>query len=269
MTELKNFDSLAAEITLFVAPTAQITITDLRSADEAINAVKVIKQLSSELDRKRKELVAPLNNKVKEINAYAGTLGLPLERAEQSIKAKLAAFEVEQEKKQAEARAKLEAEKRALEAEAERKRQEALAAAQAKLEEQLDTDDEVSCMFGCTDEESEEAKAVAVAEVQRELAVADAQIEREKVSSLIDIQGKSWELDQHRIKGARKAWKCELIDINQVPKEFLIITLNQNMVLASARAGNTNIPGVRLYQETSISVGPHTRVPRAALRGED
>lgn len=73
-----------------------------------------------------------------------------------------------------------------------------------------------------------------------------------------------YDIKEQGIRNARRIWKCELLDMKLVPEHFKIVELNTQAVLAATRGGQVEIPGVRVYQETSIGFG-NAYVPRGAL----
>jgi hypothetical protein len=221
-------------------------VTDFSSGDLAIEAAKAVKSLQKRVEAKRRELVAPLNDRVKEINDYAKEIALPLEKAETYLKQELAAFEIEQAKIRLAAREKAEKERREREAELLAKQE----AERAALEEAIAYDSEVAELFGT------EPDATPVDQKAKDLE--QKQLE-ERARAAQAAKDREYEIKQQGIKNARKTWKCEVVDISLVPKEFLIVTLNQSAVLAAARGGMTNIPGVKLWQETSVAIGANTR----------
>jgi len=249
-TEIALFDELKSELAELVAPTLGIKVTDALTGSSAIDAAKQVKALQKRIEDKRKALVGPLNDRVREINDYAKTIVAPLTEAEQHLKRELVAFETEQEKiRQAELR----------KAEEERKRREAeLLAQQEEERRQLAAiqaeESEITDMFG-DDPEAPTVDPVKLEQKQQE--------ERAKLAQEAKVA--EYDIKQSRgVKNARKIWKCEAVDLSLVPKEFLIIELNQAAVLAAARVGVTTIPGVRLWQETSIAIGANTYVPSLA-----
>lgn len=265
-TELAQFEELKASIACFVSPTFQLTVTDFASAQSAIEAVKQVKGFINQLESKRKELVGPLNDQVKAINGYAGEIKDPLIRSEEYLKKQITQFEVEQERLREIARKAAEAERIAEEqraaAEAELARKE-LESAQADEREQ---EAQVAALFGSDDEASEGEEPAPSPEERRlqEKIELDAQIEGERALRTAKANQEDWDRKQLGVKNSRKVWKCELEDISKVPREFLIIELNQAAVLAAARGGQI-IPGVRTWQETTLAVGAKTYIPRTAL----
>lgn len=58
-----------------------------------------------------------------------------------------------------------------------------------------------------------------------------------------------------RAKGikVRKTWDFEVTDIDQVPKEYLLLDVCKRSVLARVKDGIREIPGLRIFQKESIS----------------
>lgn len=247
-TAIVEFNELQNELAGLVAPTLEIKVTSAASSAAAIDAAKQVKALQGRIEKQRKELVGPLNDRVKAINEYAKTIVAPLNNAEMHLKRELANYEMEQERiRQAKLR----------EAEEERKRKEAeLAEKQAKEREQLAAiqaeEAVVVDMFGDDPAEPAVDRAAALEERQ---AQEQAKLVQEAKAQEYDVKR------AHGISGAKKVWKCEALDLSLVPKEYLIITLNEKAVLAMARAGVTKIPGVRLWQDTQIAISANTRAP--------
>lgn len=258
--ELSQFDQLKADITVFVSPVSQIAVKDALSGQKAIEAAKTIKGFLNKLEGKRKELVSPLNDQVKLINSYAKDIEAPLLNAERHIKGQLIAFEEGQEKirqqrlreeeqKRKEIEAKALAEQERVRLEFEAKRAVALAAVEDKSE--------AAELFGTHDDGDRKAVEDQLA---REEAERQAQFEREAKVRAADASARAWDINATRLKNAKKSWKCEATDLSKVPREFLVITLNTAAVLAAARGGTTEIPGVRIWQETGLAIGAHTHL---------
>jgi hypothetical protein len=253
--ELLQFDSLKADVSALVAPARAIKVTDFASSADAINAAKQVKELSNQIEKKRKELVGPLNDQVKAINDYAKQILFPLVDAEAHIKAELRDFEIEQERVRAESRRKAEEERIRKEAELRAKQDAERAEVEARLAEEARAAD----IFG-GDESAPDLEAIHTAMEEKQL--------QEQAIFRSEVKAKEFDIDQQGIKGAAKVWKCEITDIDAIPKDYLIRTLNEKAVLAMARAGVTNIPGVRVWQDISVRIGAKTYVPRAALGSE-
>ncbi len=272
MKDLVVFDQLKTDITALVAPTLVIKVSSEQTGQNAITAVKQVKDYVNRVEELRKQLVGPLNEQVKAINAYAGEIKLPLARAEEYLKAELQRFHDEQEKNRAielrkaeelrRAEEKAAYEKRCKEAEALRAKQAEEAAALKFEQEQANA---AADIFGDDSSDQEEAAKTQALILEEKQKLEKEALEREQVAEQAardnEAAQREWEINQNKIKGAAKTWKCEIENVALIPKDYLIITLNEKMVLAAARGGTTSIPGVKLWQETTIRVGASTRIP--------
>jgi hypothetical protein len=260
--ELSVFDSLRAQIVLHVAPVAQMMVTDVASGQQAIAAVKAVKEYIDQLDEKRTGLVKPLNDQVKRINAYAKDIEGPLLAAERHIKAQLVAFEEGQERIRQAERRKEEERLREIQraADEERNRINAEIAAKHRAEQealsaQVDAEDP----FGAEDDDTAAVDRKVLEQLQAiEAAEVVAKLDREAAVRASEAKARQYDIDAGRLKNTKKAWKAEAIDLALVPRQYLIITLNTDACLAAARGGITDIPGVKLWQETQVSIGATT-----------
>jgi DNA polymerase III alpha subunit (gram-positive type) len=240
MSDLEKFNALKTEIAVVVAPVMSVKVRDAVSSQQAIDAAMTIKEMNKRIEALRKEAVEPLNQRVKEINAYAKAISLPLDQADGHLRAEINAFAQEQEKIRREALRKVEEERIRKEAELRRKQEEEREALAAGAE-----------LFGTS-----EADVAAVVEKQQvEIAVHKAEI------ATMDFDAR-----QMNIKNTRSTWECKVIDLSLVPKEFLIIQVNEKAAVAAHKAG-ARIPGLEFVEQISVAIGSKTRVPKTMLGG--
>lgn len=222
---LQPFDQLQADITMYVVPTKSITIKSESDAVIATDAGKDVKAWGKKVEDLRKAMVAPLNDQVKKINDYAKQIVLPLQEAEAHIKRQLVSWEFELNKKRREEQSRIEAEQRVRAEEARKKAQEDLKRAQSITNAK----------------DAARAKAVAEAEAlrtQNQIA-ADARKDEKALSEM-------------KVSNTRKVWKFEVGDLYQVPREFLI--LDTTAVRKAITDGQTMIPGLKIWQETTVAL---------------
>lgn len=257
--ELAAFDKLKANIALFVQPTLEIQVVDAQTSQAAIDTAKEIKSYRDLVEKKRKELVEPLNRRVKMINDYAKTISEPLLQSENHVRGELNAFAAEQEKIRQAALRKAEAERQ----ERERKLAEERAREEAELrerqEEEARTRQEAADFFGAEDPEAV-AEAARKAELERQ--ELQAKYEREKMVSLVEHKQKTFDAGQAQIKNTRRNYRVRVVDISQVPKEFLIIQVNEKAALAAMKAG-VKISGLEMDEEIAVAIGSKTYMPGA------
>lgn len=226
--DLEKFDKLNAELKIFVSPVFDLKVTDDETGRLALDAGSQIKGFQKRVEQLRKDLVGPLNDRVKEINAHAKRVMAPLEQAEAHIKKELMARERELARIREDEFQK---------AEAERKRKEAEA---AELAKQKAHEAEAMAMFGA----GEEAEIVKVeAEVAQERGLEEAAKDHKATVRSIDSM---------KISGARKTWTFKFVDATQLPREYLVP--DPTLIRAAIRNGVRAIPGLEIFEETSIAL---------------
>lgn len=225
--QLQKFDRLSADIKIFLEPCMAVEVSDPKSCELAIVGLRELKVLLNRVEEVRTGLVKPLNDEVKKINAYAKKISEPLGGGEMHLKKQLGAWEINLER---------ERQKALKEAEEKRKKEEAELKAKLAAEKE-----EAEAMSMFMDEK----------EVKKSEIIANAQAER----SVIEINEKQKEIEKeimsNKVSGARKIWKCEIVDESLVPREFLVV--DQTLVRKAMMAGAREIPGVRIYQDTVIA----------------
>ena len=227
MNDLIKFNQLQADLTLFVTPIKDLKVSDRDTSSSASDALKDVKRWDKKLEEKRKELVSPLNDQVSRINEFVKTLKAPLALAEVHLKKELLAFELVLERERQE-KLKVEAEER-------RKREEEARALIKAQQEEAET----LAMFADKGE-VEKLKAQAHAESQR--------IEFEAKKEHWDAVK---EIKSDKVSGVRRTWTFEIIDESLVPVEFK--SVDEKKIRKAMSNEVREIPGVRIYQETSIT----------------
>lgn len=243
--KIVEFNVLQSEIAVMVKPVMDARVIDKTTAEMALKAAFSVKDYSKKVEALRKSLVDPLNARLKEINSYAKGVLQPLDSAEAHVKNELKRFEDAQEKIRLEEMRKAEIERKRLEAELlARQEAERLAA----LEEAAASQDAVN-LFG-DDDNSPAIDPMAELEAK--------QVAEQSVL-FNQSQDAAHKIDRLGVSNSAKVWKCEIENIDLVPKEFLIRTLNEKAILAVAKSGVV-IPGVKTWTETSIRLGRNTRI---------
>jgi hypothetical protein len=250
-TDLQKFDELKTQIAMFVAPVKDLTVTDQASSAEASKVFKALSDFEKKVEARRKEIVGPYNDLVGRINDYAKQIKEPLVNAKGVVSAQLIQFErlLEQQRQEAlrlerEEKAKREAE---LRAELERQRLEAEEKARAIREEA-----ETVAMFAAPDE-----AAIAKAKAEEEAARVDAEAKAEAERKEFETKKAYWdskkEIEQNKVAGTRRVWTHKVLDLGQVPQEYLLVTLDAKKVKEAIAAGVRVIPGLEIYQELTIT----------------
>lgn len=262
--ELSQFDQLRADITLFISPLTRVVVNDVESGQRVIDALRAVKSYLKRIEETRTGLVKPLNDQVKLVNSYAKDIEGPLLDVERKAKAQLVAFEEIQEMKRQEEHRKEQERMREIQraADLERDRINSEIFAKQKAErDALANDLGAADLFGADDEVDPIAERKALEEQQaREVVERQIQIDRDAAVRAGEAKARAYDIESTRLKNTKKTWKAELIDLEKVPRNYLIITLNTAACLAAARGGIADIPGVRLYQETQVAIGANTSI---------
>lgn len=198
-----------------------ITISDHQSLQRAADYLAENKAEQKRMEEERKDLVGPLNETVRKINAKYKPFTEALQRAEQIIKGKIGTYDREQERirqrELAEAEAKARRERERLEARAETAR-----------------------------EKGNEEKAETLA-MQAASTVAAVPAETTPKVSGASTR-KVWKAD---VQDVRKV--CQLIAEGKLPPtlvEFKQVELNK---IASTWQNTQEFPGLRIYQDYSVA----------------
>lgn len=241
---------------------AMVTDMDINSVEkykEAATLLKGIKGYASQLEASRKEAVKPVNDAIKEFNALYKPSLAACSNAERDIKAVMVAYDDEQERLrreeedrmreiQEEEQAKIRAEaakREALERERARRAREKAYAKAAKLAE-------------AGKAEAAEAARIAAEQAEAERnsrAAEEAEAKRQLVESMPAAVLSS--APKTKVSGisTRKVWKFEIIDKEQIPRLYLSVDEVKIGKQVRATEGDTNIPGVNVYQESQIAAG--------------
>ncbi len=227
-SELVKFDKLKADVAHFTNGITTLVVKDQESADLVMGVARDVKKWQKALELKRDELVRPLNEQVKAVNAYAKSIGEPLVVSETHLKGQLVTWERLLEKRRQEEMAKANAERQRLEAEAAAKVK--AAQAQNSLED----------LFKPADEKVREQ---IVAKVEQERTAVEIENQHQAAVSAIQSQ---------KVSGASRPWVFEVTEPNRVPAEFMVV--DEKKIREAVRNGVREISGVRIFQDTKISI---------------
>lgn len=261
MKELQEFDALTAEIAVFVAPVSSLAVKTPESAQSAIETAQELKRYTSAIEDKRKVLVGPLNARVKAINDYCKQISAPLVSADSHVRGQLNAFAAEQESIRRAEHARIEKERQEAERIARETREAEEKALLAKQEAEAEKHAEAASFFGVPDGDIDKANEELEQKQWLEWETKQAELKRIEAMNQIEAKQKQFDANQSQIKGTRGTWKVRIIDLAQVPKEFLTITLNEKAAVAVGKTG-TKISGLEFYEDFSVSIGAKTRLPK-------
>jgi hypothetical protein len=270
---------------------ARARALEVQTSGQAQDAVEFLAQIADAKKRSekaRKFLVDPMNKHIKAINARFKSNAEPLDEADALVRRKLIAFQQAEARELAEQQARADAERLAAERAAEEKRRADAAAAakaegeareaeerrQAKLREAADErarelakldDAELATLIASSEDEAD--LALARAEFQSREAARDAQeraeearrrVEEATQAQIATASAPAVEVAPTELASAsgsastRMVWKATVTDEAAVPRKYLIV--DQKAVNAAVKAGEREIPGVRIEQVPELAV---------------
>jgi tyrosyl-tRNA synthetase len=228
MSEVKTFlmslsDTAQALIEQVNNYQGEISNIKIENPDQRTNAVELGKKLNGltkDLDSERMNQTRPIDVAKKQIMDLYQPITATCTNMVNALKQAILTFDREEQRKirEAQEKARIEAE------EATRKERERL----AKLaEKQIDR--------GAV--EKAEATIEKIEQVQAFIPVIASAVEK--------VKGES----------TRKVWKFEITDEKQIPREYLSVDEVKIRKVVQALKDDTNIAGVRVYQEESLTLG--------------
>lgn len=238
---------VAANIRQFAAG---LVIKSAKAYSDAANILKSIKGSIMQIEDARTRITKPLNDSLREVNAQAKAAAAPFIADEVVIKNAMIRYSDEQdrlrEEEQRKANERAETERRRLQAIAD------AAAHKAHLEaEEKRRQAEQEAAAG---REAEAAKLRAQAE----------QVEARGASKVEAFQDRAAQVvapiatqAAPRVSGVSipMVWDFEIIDDKQVPRDYCDVNETRIRKVVQAMQGNTNIPGVRVFQRKRIAAG--------------
>ncbi len=273
-SDLRKFNKAEDQVNKAMAALGAITkIEDKVGVDGAMEIMKSAKKVETLIENKRKELVKPYNDEVSRINAYAKGLISKIPPAIEKVKGVVLDYHTEEEKKAKKLRTNAR-EKQLIELgytrhplgnefvkgdvyinddqhitrfSVENHSNEAwnllLQTMAARLEEQkqqqiagLQESKDVADFFGDMDEK--QAIDQKIAEIQNTKPLIP--------STSVPAFGPS------KVKGLTKRWVFEIENVGMVPREYLQV--DEKKIREAITAGVRDIPGVRIYQDESITL---------------
>lgn len=224
---LTQFDQLKADIQVYIKPIKDIVITDKESGELALSTAKDIKARLKKIEDLRKELKAPYKKAADEIDAYAKTLEALLKEPSDQINQKILNWNRELEKIRL---AEVERIKKE-----ERERQEAADKAAKEAFDLAQFEKEIG-------EAPENADLVVIAEY-----------ERVEAQAIKDVRSEIKKTEALTVKGVRLTWDFNIIDAQQIPRQFLVPDLVAIRKAIVDSKGEFQIAGIESFQKESMS----------------
>lgn len=224
--DTKEIQDETKDIAIILQKSKQIII---KNNDQYITANSILKEIKNrykELDDKRKEITAPLDVAKKAVMNLFKPILENLEEAERIVKKNMIDYAEEQERIAREMQRKIE-EESARKAEIERKRKEEQEQKWREKQHKLEKEGEIE-------------KALAAQEKADLRAMEAEMIEAEIVPLVVPkiaANGTNY----------REQWIAEIINENDIPREYMIPNLSAINKVVQATKGLIKIPGVKIY----------------------
>ena len=208
-TSADDFSNKAVTLTKNVAT---LKIESQLSYEAAADRLKQVKELFKIVEEARKKITKPLDEAKAAVMALFNPVTTRLENSERHIKGLMSTYVNEQEKIR-------KAEQDKLDREAKEK--------QAKEKDRLERQAKKA------EEKGDTTKAETIRERAQEVHI-EAPTVAPKVQQAAGVS-------------MRKDWKARVIDINKVPREYMIVNETALNNVASSTKGSLSIPGVEFY----------------------
>lgn len=231
-----SLDPVPAEQLARIERLGALTIASQEQELEAVDGLSFIQSVRRSLEKARKDLVGPLNDRVKAVNDGFRRLSDPIEKAEASVKSSLLSWRQAEAKRIADeqvriARENAEREARAKQEE-ERLRKEKEEAARKEAEE-----------AGLSTEDAAEYGKLEAADVPA-------------AAPLAEVPPPPPPTTVRSTLGAatiRKTWAFEVEDERLIPRAYLQV--NETAIRCAVNSGVREIPGIRIFERESIAGG--------------
>lgn len=220
-----------------------LEVTDANSMAEAAERGVKVKNAIKKLEDMRKEVVGPLNDQVKEVNNKFKFFTEPLEKAKDTLNAKMVAF---QRAEMARVQAERERAERARQEELEKirkEKEEAEAALEAK--KKIINDERLSA------EKESELKQMIEDEEKEMLEMAELERQQTLVPTVIEPVQKTVRTLSGAKATFKERWTYEVVTLNEVPNEYLMA--DNTAIKKAISMGVRDIPGLRIYTEINVS----------------
>jgi hypothetical protein len=276
--DLTRFDKAKQQSKIVVAALAryytiapvdgETPLTAQEVAAKALETAKLANQVDKAIEEKRKALVNPWNNEVKAINDYAKSLAAPISAGIQKVKDAVMKWQKDEQEKARKAminnrQTQLQQLGFTYDGANDMYKLEGVAMVMGR-ELSVHVDAMWNQMIAGWTEMVRRKAEQQVAALEEEKDMVDAFGDAEQVKEVetkINSAVATTNMEAPRyatvsapvpMKGTTKRWVFEVQDATKVPREYLIV--NEPSIRQAINGGIREIPGVRIYQDESISL---------------
>ena len=212
LSSIQTFSALKSKIADVTQQCKGLIIIDDASLKIAKELAIKAKKITQAIEDHRKEVTKPFLEAKQNIDKVAKELAEGLNNATKGLRSQILSYEVKKERKRKEELKRLE-------------------------EERLRKEKELR--------KEEEYVISKNGDIELELLPLT-------VQEIAEIKRKETEIAQQKSKDIRLYWTFELIDINQVPIDYLL--LNEKKVKDAIAVGVRDIKGIRIFQEERLNI---------------
>jgi hypothetical protein len=263
--EVQVFDQAKADVSALLAkyePLLSIEVTDPFAAQKAIDVAQDLKGALKRIDTLRTQAVAPLNQRVKKINEAAKEISAPLTAAQDRIQEALNDFAERQRQAALAEQRRLEAERREQERLARQERERVEAELAEKQEAEAEAIAKANSLFGTGEETVEAVNAEVDKKLSEEWKAEQERLDQEDAIRRIEHGQKTYDINQLKVKNTRVNVIVHVLDLALVPKEFLLIEVNEKKAKDAYKLG-LPVPGLKFEERANVAIGANTYMPLA------
>ena len=198
-------------------------VTDAKTCATAAELLTHVAKQRREIEARRTAMTKPLNEGLRQLNAFFKQFTEPLDEADKELRRKILVWRNVEEQRVAEEQRKRDEETRQLAHEAETKRLAAEKARGAKAE--------------LLREQSHELEQEALTVANKTIDLAPARVTATSAGNMT----------------SRKVWTFRVTDESLVPREYLVV--DERKIRAAVNSGLREILGVEIVQESQLAVG--------------
>lgn len=233
-------------------------VTDADTQAEVTNAVREIKRLLKEVEDGRKTVKAPVLDIGRKIDGAAEEFCQPLIVEEKRLTALLTTYQVEQQRLAREAEAKRQAEL-ARQQEEERKKREEIErqAREAEIARLAAERAEREAKTAEDRAKAQEASRKAMEEAAALAAQKEKEAEAARLQQAEFLRAPSPAAPKAAGTAVSQPWVFEVLDIKALHAarpELVDLVVRRNDITTRIRQGERDIPGLRIYQDTRVTV---------------
>lgn len=259
--DLSKLDIAGGQVNIAVAELGIYSVIKSKTdVDDAMALLKLCKDIENAIEKKRKELVGPFNDSVKQINTYAKDLTGKLSAAIETVKSAVLLYQKAEEKKLLQGRTV--AREAALiqlgftfDGNTSLYKLQGIGSMTSNELQNYD-DASFNTILGAFAESANRSRQQQAEKLQEGNELNNlfgddtAGIAAADISPVVVTPVNGYKTEA--VKGTTKRWTFEVLDSNQIPREYLMV--DETAIRQAIAAGVRAIPGVNIFQKEGLSI---------------